>query len=258
MSPTVKPRGTATSELLAAPYLFALAAELVIVGILTQSSRGNALLWAEELGWLGLGSMVVMQLYSVRRRVRALRRIGSLRAWLDWHIFMGVQGGICITYHSSRIDNWQSAPGVSLVLMWIVLLSGLFGRYLFSLVPRTVNGDALTARELDTELRELGTTIATAPWVEIPSLPRDGGLRASLASARSLRMQLAALHTSVDDPRLHALIRRRSRLAVRQTTMLAAERALAWWLVVHRPLVFLLGTSAMLHVIAHFAFRPQS
>lgn len=37
--------------------------------------------------------------------------------------------------------------------------------------------------------------------------------------------------------------------------MLTAERALRWWLVIHRPLVFLLATAAMLHVIAHFAFR---
>src|SRR5438094_505158 len=45
-----------------------------------------------ELGWAGLGSMVLMHVYSLRRRVRAMAGMGKLRSWLRFHIFLGLQG----------------------------------------------------------------------------------------------------------------------------------------------------------------------
>ena len=44
------------------------------------------------LGLVGSAMMVLMLLYSVRKRVGALRRVGPLSRWLDVHIFLGVVG----------------------------------------------------------------------------------------------------------------------------------------------------------------------
>src|SRR3990172_8495066 len=41
------------------------------------------------LGIIGTALMVVMHLYSVRRRVPVCRGLGRLRAWLDFHILCG-------------------------------------------------------------------------------------------------------------------------------------------------------------------------
>jgi hypothetical protein len=257
--------GSVTSELPRLPYLLVLVVEAAVaVGLFTASRDEDVLRFAAPIGWLGLGSMVVMQLYSVRRRVRSLRRLGSLRAWLDWHIFMGVQGGICITYHSARIDNWWSAPGAGLIMMWIVLGSGVFGRYLFARVPRWVSGDALTSRQLDDELRMLAVQIGGTAW-EPQVIDRGTGTLAAVSSAWTVRGQLrdlaeglvASARPANEQTRLRQLIQRRARLAARQPTMLAAERALRCWLLLHRPLVFVLATAAMLHVIAHYAFRAM-
>ena len=43
--------------------------------------------------------MVMMHVYSLRKRVKALRDLGSLRHWLQFHIFMGLQGALLVTYH---------------------------------------------------------------------------------------------------------------------------------------------------------------
>ena len=45
-----------------------------------------------KLGVIGSSMMVLMLLYSVRKRVGALRRLGPLGRWLDVHIFLGVFG----------------------------------------------------------------------------------------------------------------------------------------------------------------------
>ena len=44
--------------------------------------------------------MVLMLLYSVRKRVAALRRLGALSRWLDVHIFLGVFGPLLVVLHS--------------------------------------------------------------------------------------------------------------------------------------------------------------
>jgi hypothetical protein len=246
-----------TAELPHASYLITLAIETTALTVLFAASREHReVLAAEPIGWFGLASMTAMQLYSVRRRVRALRRWGSLRGWLDWHIFMGIQGGLCITYHAARGTTWWSAAGTGLVLMWIVLLSGLFGRYLFALVPRAVTGDAMTAREIDAELRAIEIEVSPVELID-----RNTGTWAAVRHARQMRRALREVEqrfaAGPDAPRMRELLARWRRLTARQPALLTAERALRWWLVFHRPLVLLLATAAMLHVIAHFAFQAM-
>src|SRR5256885_10507721 len=55
------------------------------------------------LGWVGLGSMVVMLIYSLARRSRSLRQMARLSAWLHLHIFLGVQGVVCVFFHSLHL-----------------------------------------------------------------------------------------------------------------------------------------------------------
>src|SRR5262249_40289855 len=37
-------------------------------------------------GWIGLASMTVMHVYSLRRRLKAFRGLGKIRYWLHFHI----------------------------------------------------------------------------------------------------------------------------------------------------------------------------
>ncbi len=251
-------------ELPARGYLVVLAVEAAVAVVsAVTAAPGPRLPFGEFAGWWGLGSMVAMQLYSVRRRVPALRRLGALRTWLDWHIFMGVQGGIFITYHGFRVTNWSSAAGIGLALMWLVLGSGLFGRYLFSRVPRTLTGEVLAARALDRELAVLGEELAARlpePLdLALPELARDAGVAATRAHGREVRAQIrrvsCALAHLPDAAHLIEVARRRARLARRRPRIAAAERVLRAWLTLHRPITIALGTLAMLHVIAHFAYR---
>src|SRR2546429_439753 len=56
-----------------------------------------------NLGWVGLGAMVGMLIYSVARRSRALRQCARLSAWLHFHIFLGVGGVVAVTFHSLHL-----------------------------------------------------------------------------------------------------------------------------------------------------------
>src|SRR5580704_1615979 len=83
------------------PYYLILVAEVLALTWLhfTHHEESGADRIGYALGWTGTISMCVMHVYSIRRRVRALSRLGPLRAWLHFHIFMGLQGALLVVYH---------------------------------------------------------------------------------------------------------------------------------------------------------------
>jgi len=104
-------------------------------------------------GIVGSSLMVVMLVYSVRKRARFLRRAGRLRSWLDFHIFCGIIGPLLVILHSSF--KVQGLVALSFWSMIAVALSGVLGRYLYLQIPRTRAGDELTLAQVEEQRREL-------------------------------------------------------------------------------------------------------
>src|ERR1700741_329991 len=52
----------------------------------------------------GIGGFLLMTvpvLYSIRKKVRSLRNVGSMKTWLEVHIFCGIVGPVLVTFHTS-------------------------------------------------------------------------------------------------------------------------------------------------------------
>lgn len=90
-------------------------------------------------GVVGSGMMVLMLLYTVRKRFRPLRRWGHLRVWLDLHIYLGIMGPLLIVLHSSF--KVQGLVAISFWSMVAVASSGVLGRYLYMRILRSEAGD---------------------------------------------------------------------------------------------------------------------
>ena len=69
--------------------------------------------------------LVLLLIYSVRKRSKLMKGKGALSLWLKFHIFLGVAGPILITFHSSF--KLRGIVGISYWSMVIVALSGLVG-----------------------------------------------------------------------------------------------------------------------------------
>jgi hypothetical protein len=93
------------------------------------------------LGYLGTFYMFAFLIaYSGRKRIKKLRK----KAWLlpgramkdslELHIFTGLLGPGIIILHSSL--SFNGLPGVSAMLMIIVVMSGITGRYIFNRVRK--------------------------------------------------------------------------------------------------------------------------
>ncbi|PIV80439.1 hypothetical protein COW53_09715, partial [bacterium CG17_big_fil_post_rev_8_21_14_2_50_64_8] len=137
------------------------------------------------LGILGSAMVLLLLVYSLRKRTKIMQRWGNLRIWLRYHIFLGIAGPVLITLHTSF--KVQGLVAVSYWSMVAVALSGFFGRYLYQQIPRNVLGEALSEEAIENRREELLVTLAD-----------DHGLQGSgvdaledLAMARLSRVPLA-------------------------------------------------------------------
>lgn len=218
------------------------------------------------LGIVGSALMLLMLLYTVRKRVPGLRRAGALHLWLDFHIYCGVIGPLLVVLHSSF--KVQGLVALSFWSMIVVALSGFVGRYLYAQIPRRRSGDSMSAQEVQTRQAELVRHLREdhhLPEAEFEALARivdRGAAQRSLpvllltlpATETVLRLRLrsfrrryrrlpAALYADLSDTLLqHALLRHR--LAIWDK----AHRLFEYWHVVHKPFAIVMYLFMIVHV----------
>ena len=90
-------------------------------------------------GIVGLVFMLSAQIaYSLRKQTRDARW-GPMVKWLQTHVMMGLVGPYMVLIHTAGRFEGLVAD-VSTLLTVIVLRSGLVGRYLYTAIPKEIEG----------------------------------------------------------------------------------------------------------------------
>jgi len=84
--------------------------------------------------------------YMARKRYRFLSRMGLLKHWLEFHIFLCTLGPILILFHTSY--KFGGLVAVSFWCMVAVFLSGIIGRFIYIQIPRSIEGRELSLNEV--------------------------------------------------------------------------------------------------------------
>ncbi len=106
------------------------------------------------LGVFGSFFMIVgVAVYMLRKRVKAFYKIGYLKHWLEFHIFLCTLGPILILYHTAF--KFGGIVAVSFWSMVAVVLSGVVGRVLYIQIPHTIQGQMLGMGELNSQSENL-------------------------------------------------------------------------------------------------------
>ena len=96
-----------------------------------------------------IGSLFIIMgvfLYMARKRYRIFSRIGVLKYWLEFHIFLCTLGPILVLYHTSF--KFGGIVAISFWSMVAVFLSGVAGRFIYLQIPRTIEGQELSLNEV--------------------------------------------------------------------------------------------------------------
>jgi hypothetical protein len=84
--------------------------------------------------------------YMARKRYRFLFRIGTLKGWLEFHIFLCTLGPVLILFHTSF--KFGGIVAISFWSMVMVVISGIIGRFIYIRIPRTIEGRELSLNEI--------------------------------------------------------------------------------------------------------------
>lgn len=226
--------------------------------------------YGHTIGILGFVLMLMTEsLYSLRKRSRSARW-GRMSEWLNFHIFTGLVGPYMVLLHSSW--KFNGLAGITLLLTVIIVLSGFVGRYIYTAVPRSVDGAEMGASSLEDEIA--ATDQELQRWLSAQSdrrtlklaqrlsaLSEVSGAGAGIIFGRALsdlRFRLAwqrekgrlgpEVHGQMSQ--LEGLFKRRRQLRRQVASLAMARRMLALWHAVHIPIGMVLFTAAFIHIVA--------
>lgn len=241
----------------------------LFVAISTGGIPAASEFFGHSLGILGFTLMVMTEtLYSLRKRSRNARW-GRIASWLRFHIFTGLVGPYLVLLHSSW--KFNGLAGVVMLMTAIVVASGFIGRYIYTAIPRTADGLALEAKDLE---RLVGAIEAELQgWIsERPNLAPALTQRLSTSPEISGNPLVTILGRSLIeigqrvrwwleiqqmDPKirtqanqLERLVARRRRLERQIASLDQARRLMALWHSIHIPIGMVLFTAACVHIVA--------
>lgn len=272
------------------PFAFAIA----LVGALAFGwlGREEQHLSPEEgagywLGIAGTAMMLMLLLYPLRKRIKALRHLGSVKSWFRAHMLLGVLGPTLILFHANFGLRSLNAT-VAAMAMLVVVMSGLIGRYLYARIHMGLFGQRAESQQLLADVASLKAVLGAdvdeneAFTQELRALegclpnPDTGAIHTAWlifrARARSRRSVRRLVRLADDSIRLNAKRYgwprrvRRDRIALihehltvfraailKTATFAFYTRLFSLWHHLHLPLFVVLILAAMLHVVAvHF------
>jgi hypothetical protein len=226
--------------------------------------------FGHSLGVLGFLLMLATEtLYSLRKRTRG-RAYGRLSTWLQWHIVMGIVGSYMVLLHTAW--QFQGLAGVVTLLTVVVVLSGFVGRYVYTAIPRTLDGAELTLERLEERRRAVGEALA-ALACSSPDVAGAIGDAAAILRAASpaasgplgtiirrpflvrrdraaLRRAMAPLRSLAPETAAQAatLLDEQATLQRQLVALGTARRLLALWHTVHIPLGVALFVLSFVHI----------
>lgn len=216
-------------------------------------------------GVIGFVMMLAPVAYAIRKKARRLQRFGTMKIWLDVHVFCGVIGPVFVTFHTSF--KFGGLISVAYWSMVAVVSSGFVGRYLFNRIPRSIRGVELGQADLDRRAADLGVRlfesgvsdgllraiesfehrVVPPGEVSYAALFRgDGQMRREVARFRDEVGRLDGTPHINDE--IIAVATERATLLRRMAYLRKTRKVFDLWHVFHMPLVYILFAIVVAHV----------
>ncbi len=236
--------------------------------------------WFKPSGIFGHGLGIIGTLliligvfgYMAKKRFRWLSRLGRLKYWLEFHIFLCTLGPVMILFHTAF--KFGGIVSVSFWSMVAVVASGVAGRFIYLQIPRTIEGRALSLGEVKAMKANLEELISGTYRLDertqqlvvhaADGVPHGAGAirlnlwRHYLEDRRTLseiRRSLRASGLSTKEIRgLAGLVRREIKLNRRIERLHTMQELFRYWHVAHLPFALIMLVIMVIHVGVTLAF----
>lgn len=226
-------------------------------------------LWGHGLGILGSSMVLLLFLYSARKRNLFGLRFGKIKNWLNIHIFFGIMGPVFINLHTSF--KFGGIVAVSYYSMMAVMLSGFLGRFLYVQIPRKLSGEELTLSEMKAISEKMTNVLIKKYHLEKSTLSKIesvagtrnnlGGFSAIQAiiinnlsryfKIRSLQKEIHRQYPKLPAAELHrviSIISQQSLLLRKISFLKVVQPMLHYWHVIHKPFAYVMVIIMFIHI----------
>lgn len=208
--------------------------------------------------------------YMIRKRVKVLYRLGRLKYWLEFHIFLCTLGPMLVLFHTSF--KFGGLISISFWSMVAVVVSGVVGRFIYIQIPRTVEGEELSIediKELQEKIKQdlkdnynLKDETYDKLVLLMESKEETPGIIATIfnfnfAERRKLFKIKSLLKKEIDKSNfseLVDLIRKEISLNTKISHLNMMKKLFGYWHVIHLPFALIMLIIAIVHVGISIAF----
>lgn len=206
--------------------------------------------------------------YMARKRLRSLSRLGILKHWLEFHIFLCTLGPILVLYHTSF--RFGGLVAVSFWSMVAVFFSGIVGRFIYLQIPRTIEGRAFSLNELSVQKANIHTKIQSQfdideqfmHFLGQSSFSEDDLFKGAFFSRiirriaierkqmKTIKHELKKRNIGKNDRRkIRKLIHSEIVLARRIAWLSTMQKYLQYWHVLHLPFALTMLVIMIVHIV---------
>lgn len=237
--------------------------------------------WLKPSGVFGHGLGIIGTLmiligvfsYIARKRYKFLARMGRLKYWLEFHIFLCSVGPVLVLFHTAF--KFGGIVSIAFWSMVAVVASGVIGRFIYIQIPRTIEGRELSLNEVQAlksnmelilkenyRLNETGIN-AIMEATRIAPRTRGGNLIAGMANKyfedrKTLQRVKNILRgnnlSSADLKKVTDLIRNEISLNNRIDRLQTMQKLFKYWHVAHLPFALIMLIIMVIHVGVTLAF----
>ena len=224
------------------------------------------------LGILGSLMMIVgVAMYTTRKRVRRFEQHGKLSTWLTAHIFLCTLGPYLVTLHTAF--RFGGIISIAFWSMVAVVLSGVFGRYIYVRIPKAANGQFLSETALAARQNHLlrsileyhpidrlqvSTLLASVYGTDSDDREMSGWIQGPFGNGsrrKKLTREAATFGMTGTDATQFAQKMVDYQSLINQSSFSATfQRLFGYWHVFHLPLALIMMTIMVLHIGIAFTF----
>jgi hypothetical protein len=223
-----------------------------------------------------IGSLMIIvgvSTYMLRKRISRLSRIGILKHWLEFHIFLCSLGPILVLYHTAF--KFGGIVAISFWSMVAVVASGVIGRYIYLQIPRSIEGRELNLSEINQIRNELNQRLVTVYQIEegvleqilnaVKQRPDRSGNSMIKRSLDKFRFERKTIHDVKAILRAHqikgvtfreimGLIKDEINLNRKIDRLISMQNLFRYWHVAHMPFALLMLIIMIIHIVVTVTF----
>lgn len=203
--------------------------------------------------------------YQARKYMRSLSKLGVLKYWLEFHIFLCTLGPIMVLFHTSF--KFGGLVSISFWSMVAVVASGVVGRFIYLQIPRTIQGRELSLGEIrgmQTELTEkIEVELSSEKLTEILTLTKRSSNKKSIIAQyifdwklkKNIKRQLKQANLSSQKLiGVMNLVSNELTMNRKIERLQVMQKWFNYWHVIHLPFAIIMLVIMLIHVGVTIAF----